>query len=189
MSIAADPKLMTAEEFLALPEDGKDRWLIRGQLRDKPMTYRNRTPSRIMARLTIILGNWLDRQPVPRGEILCGDAGVRLHRNPDSVVGIDVAYVSADVAGRDAADTTLIDGPPVLAVEIPSPSDRIEEIDEKTDAYLGAGVAIIWVIDPHDRTVTIYRPGHRTETFNDDQELEGDPHLPGFRVKVADLFA
>ncbi|HZU37567.1 MAG TPA: hypothetical protein VFA18_16725 [Gemmataceae bacterium] len=39
MSIAAPP-LMTAEEMLALPLDGMERWLIRGQLREKPMTHR-----------------------------------------------------------------------------------------------------------------------------------------------------
>ena len=42
--------------------------------------------------------------------------------------------------------------------------------------------------DPHDRTVTVYRPGARPETFNDAQELTAEPHLPGFRVEVARLF-
>ena len=35
MSAAAVPKLMTVEEFLALPDDGVERWLIRGELREK----------------------------------------------------------------------------------------------------------------------------------------------------------
>jgi Uma2 family endonuclease len=43
-------------------------------------------------------------------------------------------------------------------------------------------------MDPHDRTVTIYRPDARPQLFNEDQELNGDPHLPGFRVPVARLF-
>jgi hypothetical protein len=62
MPVAA-PALMTAEEFLALPDDGVERWLIRGQLREKrpqpgakPMTVRNRTHSSIMAQVTKFLG-------------------------------------------------------------------------------------------------------------------------------------
>ncbi len=51
--------LMTTEQLLALPDDGVERWLIRGQLREKPamvghsgekiVTIRNRWHSRIMA--------------------------------------------------------------------------------------------------------------------------------------------
>jgi Uma2 family endonuclease len=60
----------------------------------------------------------------------------------------------------------LIDGVRVLVVEILSPRDTQEPVDEKTDDYLQAGVALVWVIDPHDRTVTIYRPGQEPELVN-----------------------
>src|SRR4051812_6700167 len=95
MATAATPTLMTTEELLALPRDNVDRWLIRGQLREKEMTVRNRWHSRIMARIVQLLLNWLDQQPEPRGQILCGEAGVRLRRDPDTAVGIDVVYISA----------------------------------------------------------------------------------------------
>jgi Uma2 family endonuclease len=196
MSIAATPRLMTTEEFLALPDDGVERWLIRGQLREKkpqpgekPMTVRNRTHSHIMAQVTKHLGIWLDRQPEPRGQVLCGEAGVRLRRDPETIVGIDVVYAAAEVMARQPDDTTLLDGVPVLVVEILSPNDTQEEIDEKIDNYLAASVPLVWVIDPHDRTVTIYRPGAEPEQVNMRQELSGEPHLSGFRVPVAQLFA
>jgi Uma2 family endonuclease len=179
---------MTTEELLALPDDGMERWLIRGELREKPMTVRNRFHSRALIRVGQLLANWLDQQPEPRGQVLGGEAGVRLRRTPDSTVGVDVIYVSAEVAARQTDDTTLIDGVPVLAVEILSPSDTVEEIDEKVDSYLTAGVALVWVLDPHDRTVTVYRPDARPQLFNDEQELTGEPHLPGFRAPVARLF-
>jgi len=153
------------------------------------MTVRNRTHSGIMAQVTKFLANWVDRQPEPRGRVLCGEAGVKLPRDPQTTVGIDVAYVSAEVMSRQSDDTTLIDGAPVLAVEILSPSDTQEEIDEKLDDYSAAGIPLVWVIDPHDRTVTIYRPDAEPEVVNVRQELSGEPHLPGFRVAVAQLFA
>lgn len=188
MSVTA-PTLMTTEEMLALPDNGTERWLIRGELRERPMTVRNHDHSRIMIRVGKFLDNWLDEQPEPRGEIVGGEAGVRLRRTPESTVGIDVAYVDATVAARRPEDTTLIDGAPVLAVEILSPRDVLEEVNEKIDEYLAAGVRLVWVIDPHDRTVTIYRPRRPTETVNETQELSGDPELPGFRVAVARLFS
>jgi Uma2 family endonuclease len=191
MTTAAPPKLMTTAELLAMPDDGVERWLIRGELREKredPMTKRNRFHSRVMARVTRFLDEWLDRQPQPRGQVLCGEAGVRLRDDPDTTVGLDVVYVAADVMARQTDDSTVIDGIPVLAVEILSPGNTVEEIDEKIDAYLNAGVPLVWVIDPHDRTVTVYRPGTEPELINVQQELSADPHLPGFRVPVARLF-
>jgi Uma2 family endonuclease len=179
---------MTTAELLAMPEDGVDRELIRGRLREKPMTKRNRWHSRIEAKISQVLLNWLERQPKPRGEVLSGEAGCRLRRNPDSTVGIDVVYISADLAAHDPEETSLIDGVPVLAVEILSPSDKQEEINEKIDEYLVTGVAVVWVVDPHFQTVRVHRPGLPPELFNTGQELSGEPHLPGFRVPVADIF-
>ncbi|MHB1426692.1 MAG: Uma2 family endonuclease, partial [Gemmataceae bacterium] len=144
MTVAEAPALMTTEQLLALPDDGVERWLIRGQLREKPMTYRNRWHSRAMVRVGRFLDVWLDQQPEPRGSVLGGEAGVRLTRNPDTTVGIDVVYISAEAAARNPDDTTIIDGVPVLAVEILSPNNTVEEIDEKIDQYLEAGVLLVW---------------------------------------------
>jgi Uma2 family endonuclease len=181
--------VMTTEELLALPDDGMERELIRGELRERPMTKRNRWHSRIEAKIVGLLTLWLVKQPEPRGVIYAGEAGCILRRDPDSTVGIDVAYVSAEMAAREPADTTLIDGPPVLAVAILSPTDKQEEINAKVDEYLATGVALVWVVDPHFRTVRVHRPGAEPELFNVRQELSADPHLPGFRVAVADIFA
>jgi Uma2 family endonuclease len=183
------PPVMTTEQLLALPRDGVDRWLIRGQLREKPMTVRNRWHSRVMARLAQLLGNWLDQQPEPRGEVLDGEVGVRLRRDQDTTVGIDLVYLSADLAAQEPKETRLIDGVPTLAVEILSPNDTQEELDEKVDEHLAAGVPLVWLVDPHDRTVLVYRPGAEPELFNVRQDLSADPHLPGFRVPVAQIFS
>ena len=71
---------MTTEEMLALPADGVGRWLIDGELREKPTTVCNRHHSTIMATVTTVLGVWLRQQPKPRGRILCGEAGIILSR-------------------------------------------------------------------------------------------------------------
>lgn len=189
MATVLEAPLMTTEEMLALPTNGVERWLSRGQLREKPMTVRNRTHSRLMATIVYLLKKWLEARPEPRGQILCGEAGCRLRRDPDTTVGIDVVYIAANLAQQESGETTLIDGVPVLAIEILSPSDVIEEIGEKIDDYLTAGVALVWIINPHDQTVTIYRPGTGPELVNIRQNLSGDPHLPGFCVAAKEIFA
>lgn len=187
MSTAAAP-LMTAEEMLALPDNGMDRDLIEGQLRERPMTRRGRPHSEATIACGTLLRNWLLLQPVPRGSVLGGEAGFRLRCNPDTTVGIDVAYISGDLAQRVPRDVFLIDGAPVLAVEILSPSDTHEDLVEKVELYLEAGVRVVWIIDPNWRTVTVHRPDAKPVLYNDSQELSGNSDLPGFQMKVADLF-
>ena len=191
MSAAIEKKPMTTEEFLALPDDGVERWLINGVVREfgDVITRRNRHHTRLTARLAQLLGNWLDAQPQPRGEVHDGEAGCRLRRDPDVTVGIDVVYVSHEVAANSPEDTELIDGVPVLVVEVLSPYDEVADIHEKIGVYLNAGVRLVWVIDPFDRTVRVYRRGAEMESFNVTQELSGEPHLPGFRVRVAAIFS
>jgi Uma2 family endonuclease len=179
---------MTTEELLALPDDGMERWLVRGELREKPMTVRNRWHSRIMVVVSFALEDWLRRQPQPRGSVLCGEAGCRLRRNPDTTVGIDVAYISSELAAKRADETTLIDGVPILVVEILSPNDTVEDLETMVDDYLAAGVQVVWVVNPYRRTVTVHRPGQGAVLVNDAQDLVGEPQLPGFRVPVAQLF-
>lgn len=189
MSASVVSTTMSVEEFLELPDDPRvERELIRGELREKPMTIRNRWHCRNAARIAHFLMAWLLRQPLPRGDVFVGEVGCILRRNPDTAVGIDVAYVSAETAAYESENTTLIDGPPILAAEILSPSDKHEEVIEKVDEYLAAGVKLVWVLDPHFRTVVVYRADAEPELFNIREELTAEPHLPGFRCPVAAIF-
>lgn len=164
--MSTDVSLMTADEFLALPDDGKERWLIRGQLREKDdaMTYRNRFHSWVEARIAHLLSLWLQDQPRPHGAVHSGEVGCRL--TPDTVVGIDAAFFSADTIARQSDETTVIEGAPVLAVEVLSPSDKVEEINEKITEYLACGVEMVWIVDPYMRAVQVHRPASPPEMFN-----------------------
>ncbi len=196
MAVADTPKLMTTEELLALPDDGIERWLINGVLHEKypeiiegqPMTVRNRFHSRCLINVGTELKSWLRQQSPPRGDVLGGEAGMRLRRDPELTVGIDVVYVSHEVMLQQTDSTKLIDGIPVLAVEILSPSDTIDEINEKIKIYLESGVQLVWIVDPYQRTVTVYSRGDKPRLFNVDDELTAEPFLPGFRTPVARFF-
>jgi Uma2 family endonuclease len=178
----------TTAELFTMPDDGIDRELIRGELKEKPMTKRNRYHSHVTTRVAKLLDNWLDLQPAPRGQVLTGEAGVRLERDPDTTVGIDVAYVSAESLEQTPVDLPWVEGPPVLAVEVLSPSDTQKDMVEKVRDYLRTGVAVVWVIDPDFQLVHVHQRGVPAETFNVNQELPPHLALPGLRVRVADLF-
>ena len=188
MSIAAAPRLMTTDELLALPDDGKERWLIRGELWEREMTKRNRFHARLTIRIGYLLESWCEKQPEPRGEVVGGEAGFILHHNPDSTVGIDVAYVSAATKAVQTDQTTLYDGPPVLAVEITSPNNTHEEVTVKVREYLTRGVKLVWVVDPDFRTVTAHRPGVPAQAIDSLGVVSADPELPGFSCPVAEFF-
>ncbi|QJW97059.1 Uma2 family endonuclease [Frigoriglobus tundricola] len=190
MSTTATPKLMTAEEFLALPEDGVERWLIRGELREKrdtDMTRRNKPHSITEARLATRLGAWLATQPEPRGEVVCGEAGFILRRDPNTTAGVDVAVITAAQADQ-ATDTTMIEGPPILIAEVLSPHDTQEEVADRVNEYLACGTPVVWVVSTYFRTVTVHRSGAAPVALDARDTLTGDPELPGFSCPVADLF-
>lgn len=177
---------MTMADLVAMPDDGKRRWLIHGELREEEMTKRNRFHSIAMANLSGELYIWRATLPRPRGNVVCGEAAVQFEDGTG--FGVDVAYVSPEVMVQQTDEHTIIHGVPTLVAEITSPTTRLEELDEKLDTYRASGVPLVWVIDTHDQTVTIYRPGEEPTLVNVRQTLTGDPALPGFSTPVAHLF-
>jgi Uma2 family endonuclease len=194
MTAAVAGTLMTAEEFLALPDDGVERWLIDGEVRTwgRPegddVTLRNADHSTVLMRIGQLLNNWLDGRPEPRGRVAGGEAGFVLRRGPDVLAGLDAAYVGPEVPAARRGRTTLFDGPPRLAVEILSPSNTIADITDKVATYLACGVPVVWLVNPYSRMVEVHRPGASPRGLYDDATLTGDPELPGFRAAVADFF-
>jgi len=141
-----------------------------------------------MANLTTLLTNCNWSQPEPRGKVFAGEVGCRLARHPDSTVGIDVAYIDAKHLAKQPKKKTMISGPPALAVEILSPKNDIEDVEEKVRIYRKYGVKLTWVVNPYSQTVTAYRPKGPPAFFHAENVLTAEGILPGFRIAVADLF-
>lgn len=85
-------------------------------------------------------------------------------------------------------DMPLVEGVPVLAIDIPLPCDTHEKIRLKLTTYRRAKVPVVWLIDADDRAVKVYRLGEKPKLVDDTMELSGEPELPGFSVAVARLF-
>jgi Uma2 family endonuclease len=182
-------RLMTEGEFLALPEDdGTHRELIRGGLRERPSTFRGFAQAILLGTVGYQLRSWVKCQTEPRGCVVGAEALIRLRANPPTLVGVDVAYIAAESKPAGSRKAKYMDGPPVLVVEVLSPTDEYEDFTDKIAEYLDAGVPIVWVVDPSFSTVTVYRPDAKPQLFNADQEITAEPHLPGLRFAVAELF-
>jgi Uma2 family endonuclease len=179
----------TFDDLDALPDDGVRRWLHFGKIKEIGMTKRNRTHANNEARFVLLLGEWLSTQPKPHPEIFSGEAGIILARNPDLVVGADVALISpAVMAAQSASLTTMIEGNPTLIVEIASPSDTFETWHDKITSYKKVGVPVSLIVNPYERTVGIHRPGQPPVVLNETQMLDLSPELPEFSVSVKRVF-
>jgi len=188
MSAAIAIRQLTPEEFLELPEKGRDQTLIRGELWDRPMTYRNPFHSAVMMQLGYLVQVGLQSRPELQLKVLGGEAGFLLRNEPGSIVGIDVAVARKDQPKYAHKNRVILQGHPLLAAEILSPSDRQREIEAKIDEYLAVGVPLVWILDPHFRTVTIHRPGLPPKMLTEQDEISGDDVLPELRISVRQIF-
>ena len=189
MATAIPDRLLTSEDLFAMrPSKKVDRWLFRGELRESKVTERNPSHSSAVMSIGRLLGNWLEKQPRPRGRLYGGEAYFRIRREPTTNVGIDVAISTAAQAAKTSKTASYVDGAPLLAVEVLSPYDKQKEIDETIDEYLDCGVKVVWIVDPRRETITIHRRGADPIMVNRSQQLVGGKELPGFRCQVSDIF-
>jgi Uma2 family endonuclease len=179
---------LTTSDIFEIADDDIEREIIRGELRERPMTRRNQLQSETMMAVGEYLRVWVRTSKLLGGKVTGGEAGIRLRRDPESCVGVDVAYFSPAQMSVMPRDQPWYEGPPVLAVEIMSLSDKHEEIVDKVELYLECGVQVVWIIDPDFQTLTVHRPKTRPVPYGEDDILDGGPELPNFRVTVSEFF-
>jgi Uma2 family endonuclease len=174
--------LMTAEELLRSSFPDKRVELVRGKLIVRePPGYQH---GLVTARLTGALVNHVAATGL--GDVLAGDAGFTLARDPDTVRGPDVAFISRARAPRP---TPIAFAPlaPDLVVEVLSPSDRQGEALEKAADWLNAGTRLVWVIDPMRRQARVYRLDGTLSSLDANGTLEGEDVLPGFSCLLSSV--
>ena len=181
------PTGLTADEFYdfcQLPEND-NRWfeLVRGKVIEmsRPTCKHGIVSTLVGTELSLYT------RRVRHGYVASNDSGVVLERNPDTVRGPDVA-VYTDAAHYDDVHPKYGEEPPILAVEVPSPNDRMSKVTRKIADYLRNGVRVVWLLDPEGKDLTVYRATVLPAVLGADEYVEGDPELPGFRCRVGDFF-
>jgi Uma2 family endonuclease len=77
---------------------------------------------------------------------------------------------------------------PALAIEVLSPSNSLREMQMKRVEYFDSGVQIVWMLDPDTESVRVYDSPEHFRELNRDEVLSTGDLLPGFSVRVGDLF-
>jgi len=181
MSIA--PALMTVEEFWGLPAADQLQELVSGEVRN--MAPAGGEHGMIGADMIVQLGHYVRQNKL--GAVFNSDTGFVLARDPDTVRCADCAFVSQARIAAEGVPQKFFPGPPDVAVEVVSPNDTVYEVDEKVQQWLAAGVRLVIVLNPRQKTATVHRPGEvRILTVTD--TIDGAEVVPGFRCAVKELF-
>jgi Uma2 family endonuclease len=181
---ATSEKLLTAEEYLLLPDDGQPTELVRGRV--VTMNVPNTLHGWICAKIARIVGNFVEE--TDQGRVTSNDSGVVTERNPDTVRGADVAFYSYTRLPKESSLEGYSSVAPDVVFEVKSPSDRWKAIVTKLAEYLNAGVQAVCVADPEHRTEILYRPDEPVVILRNDDELTFPSLLPGFVVKINRFF-
>ncbi len=175
-------KKLTISEYLALPNDGKRYELVEGELLEMPGS--SEPHSRISNRLSYFLTGFVLANKL--GEVYNSDARYAIIPGSETVRLADVSFVQTSRVTRGVVTMNFA---PDLAVEVLSDSNSVTEIERKAKAYRRAGGFLVWVINPEEQEVYVYRAGElQRQTLTIDDELTGDPVLPGFKLPISQLF-
>lgn len=182
--MSATTQLLTAEDLWNLPSHGRRSELVRGELRE--MAPAGFDHGSVTGRLTIRLGHHVLENNL--GEVLAAETGFIVARDPDTVRAPDIAFVRQDRIPKGGRPVKYWSGAPDLAVETMSPSDTVLDVDEKVQEWLAAGTRVVWVLNPRQRTVKVFRSGNTVQMLQNTDTLDGEEVVPGFQISVAEIF-
>jgi Uma2 family endonuclease len=111
-----------------------------------------------------------------------------LWRDPDRVVGADVAFVAKKSLPIRRTKEGYLESIPELVVEIRSKNDSLKFVQRKVRDYLKAGVEIVWVADWTARTVTAHTAAGEPIVYGESDTLKLPTLIPDFSMPVADVF-
>ncbi|MDP9379938.1 MAG: Uma2 family endonuclease [Chloroflexota bacterium] len=178
-------ELLTAEDVWAMPDDGKRYELVRGELIEVPGA--GVLHSFIVGTIYRLIQAYAGARRL--GVAFPDGLGCILYRNPDVIRVPDVSFISLERLPQGGLPEGYCPFAPDLAVEIVSPSDTAQKLHAKVREYLEAGTRIVWVIWPDEHAVSVYTADENgSRELRAEDELSGGDVLPGFRVRVAQLF-
>lgn len=131
---------------------------------------------------------WLWNRQARLGHVYESSAGFKL---PDaSVRSPDAAWLSAAQWATLTPEQRRKFPPvcPEFMLEVKSPSDDVADLQAKMETYLANGMLLGFLLDVEAETAYIYRPGQPAQLVQGyDQELSGEPVLPGFALDLRPL--
>lgn len=183
MATLLDSKLLTAEEYGRLPDDGRLTELVHGRVVEMNRLFTSH--GFYVNRIAYLLTQFIEQHRL--GRIVVGDAGLVTQRDPDTVRGPDFAFYSCRRIPAGPLPEGYWPASPELVIEIRSESDRWPDILQKAAEYLSANVLTVAVLDPPRQQVHLHSD-NGTTVLNATDLLTFPEVLPGFEVVVGRLF-
>lgn len=179
-----EKKVWTDEAFMELPDDGHHYEVIDGELID--MGNSGALHGYVCSLLLAALMGYI--LPKKLGVIL--DSSTAFKMKNGNKRSPDIAFFAKErLQGIIELPSSFLEGAPDLAVEVLSPGNTVEEIDDKIAEYFENGSRLVWVISPTQHYVLVYHsaqePDHLLKSID---SLDGEEVIPGFSLPVADLF-
>lgn len=183
--MAVSVEASTAETLLRLPRGNWRYELLRGEL--LRMSPAGHVHGRIAARFTARLAPFVEEEGL--GEVFAAKTGFLLRRAPDTVLAPDVAFVTALRMRAVPADAEgFFPGAPDLVVEVASPSDAAPRVEQKIADWLAAGTQVVIIVEPAGKRVVIRRNVGNEQVFGLAATLTVPELLPGWSLRVDQLF-
>jgi Uma2 family endonuclease len=177
-------KPVTADELLAMPDDGMSYELVKGELQMAP------PPGSEHGEVTMNLAGPLYQHVKKNdlGVVYAAETGFKLESDPDTVRAPDIAFVRQELIDQTDRIEGYRAGAPDLVVEVLSPSDTFGKVEAKVSQWLEAGARMVWVVSPKLHTITVYRSLTDIMTLTEKDTLKGGDVVPGFSIKIAEIF-
>jgi Uma2 family endonuclease len=181
---ALGQRLYTAEELWELCQTGASYELVKGELREMPPPGEEHGFRGM--RLPGYFSHYVYENNL--GEVSLAETGFYLQRNPDTVRAPDMAFIVRERVPEEFSPkwSEII---PDLVMEVVSPNDTEDAVEEKVQQWLGAGVRLVWVVSPKARTVRVYRSPDDSFVLAGADTLDGGDVAPGFSFPVSRIFA
>lgn len=182
-AVTDPPKLLTAEEYAALPDDGRHTELVKGVIVEMPRPESDH--GYLMSNFSAALRDYVRTRDL--GRVVSGDVGVVTERGPDTTRGPDVAFYSYERVPRGPRPRGYWPTPE-LVIQSRSPSDRTSVVMAKVGEYLAAGVRVVLVAWPEQTRIMAYSEEFFNRSFGVGEDLVLPELFPDFRVPVRTLF-
>jgi Uma2 family endonuclease len=175
-------RTVTVDEFERIPDDDFKYELVAGVVhRMSPVGGLHGV---VVVRLVAALVEWAERN---RAGAVMTETGFVLARDPDTVLAPDVSFMRQERVAADGLPTGFWHAAPDLAVEVLSPDERPRQAADKVRDYLTHGVALVWVVDPAARTITVHSTATAV-TLTAGELLDGGSVLAGFKAPAGRFF-
>lgn len=173
--------LMTDEELMTLPDNGKKYEYIDGELKVSPAGMFH---ERIGVKLIRKLDELAEENEL--GGVYGSSVGYRMKGG--NVLSPDVSFVRKSRLPEGKSPEGFGQFAPDLAVEILSPADSLNKIEKKISEYFENGSELVWIIDPGKRIATVFHSFTDSQIIYENDQLDGKNVLPGFSCRLKDLF-